>query len=134
MPVSAMDGYAVRAADVVGTPVELPIVGYAPAGGSYDKSLNAGEAVRIFTGAPVPEGADAIVIKKIPNSAAKPCLLTRAPRAVPISARPDWIFPQMMSQSRWHADDRAARRFDGRHERSLDDGTDGSPGNPSDGR
>ncbi len=64
MPVSAMDGYAVRAADVVGTPVELPIVGYAPAGGSYDKSLNAGEAVRIFTGAPVPEGADAIVIQE----------------------------------------------------------------------
>ena len=64
MPVSAMDGYAVRAADVLGTPVELPIVGYAPAGGSYDKSLSAGEAVRIFTGAPLPEGADAIVIQE----------------------------------------------------------------------
>ena len=64
MAVSAMDGYAVRAADVTNTPVELNIVGYAPAGGSYDKTLGSGEAVRIFTGAPVPNGADAIVIQE----------------------------------------------------------------------
>ena len=51
LAVSAMDGYAVRAADVENTPVELSVVGYAPAGGSYDDTLGPGEAVRIFTGA-----------------------------------------------------------------------------------
>ena len=64
MAVSAMDGYAVRAADVENTPVELCVVGYAPAGGSYDDTLGPGEAVRIFTGAPVPSGADAIIIQE----------------------------------------------------------------------
>ena len=64
MPVSAMDGYAVRAEDISKTPVELQVVGYAPAGGSYETSLNAGEAVRIFTGAPVPFGANTIIIQE----------------------------------------------------------------------
>jgi molybdopterin molybdotransferase len=62
--VSAMDGYAVRSADVAHVPVKLKLVGYAPAGGSYDKRIGSGEAVRIFTGAPLPEGADAIVIQE----------------------------------------------------------------------
>jgi molybdopterin molybdotransferase len=61
---SAMDGYAVRAEDVTAVPARLALVGEAPAGGSYDKVLNAGEAVRIFTGAPLPKGADAIVIQE----------------------------------------------------------------------
>jgi molybdopterin molybdotransferase len=64
MAVSAMDGYAVRAADVAKIPVELKVVGYAPAGGAYAATLRPGEAVRIFTGAPVPDGADAIVIQE----------------------------------------------------------------------
>ena len=62
--VSAMDGYAVRAADTADPPVNLRVVGEAPAGGAYDGRLNAGEAVRIFTGGPVPDGADAIVIQE----------------------------------------------------------------------
>ena len=62
--VSAMDGYAVRAADVSHVPVRLKVVGQAPAGGSYEASLTPGEAVRIFTGGPLPEGADAIVIQE----------------------------------------------------------------------
>jgi molybdopterin molybdotransferase len=62
--VSAMDGYAVRAADVASVPVTLKIVGYVPAGQHYAKRLEAGQAVRIFTGAPLPEGADAIVIQE----------------------------------------------------------------------
>jgi len=62
--VSAMDGFAVRAADVANVPVELPVVGTAPAGGAHDAPLGPGEAVRIFTGAPVPDGADAIVIQE----------------------------------------------------------------------
>ena len=61
---SAMDGYAVRAADVATTPAKLHVVGQAPAGGGYDRTLGPGEAVRIFTGGPVPDGADAIVIQE----------------------------------------------------------------------
>jgi len=56
---SAMDGYAVRAADVPG-PVELPVAGAVYAG-DLPGRLRAGEAVRIFTGAPLPDGADAVV-------------------------------------------------------------------------
>jgi len=62
---SAMDGYAVRAGDVAGAradrPVALPVVAEVPAGGASTRPLAAGEAMRIFTGAPVPEGADAVV-------------------------------------------------------------------------
>ena len=61
---SAMDGYAVRATDVACVPTRLRVVGAVPAGKSYDRPLNPGEAVRIFTGAPLPEGADAIVIQE----------------------------------------------------------------------
>lgn len=61
---SAMDGYAVRAADVKQIPARLRVVGAVPAGKSYDRPLGAGEAVRIFTGAPLPAGADAIVIQE----------------------------------------------------------------------
>ena len=62
--VSAMDGYAVRAADITSLPAVLHCVGEAPAGGSYDKELGRSEAVRIFTGGPVPAGADTIVIQE----------------------------------------------------------------------
>jgi molybdopterin molybdotransferase len=62
--VSAMDGYAVRAADIAELPVTLNLVGYSPAGGSYDGTLRPGETVRIFTGAPVPNGADTVVIQE----------------------------------------------------------------------
>lgn len=62
--VSAMDGYAVRAADVAKVPARLKVIGAAPAGQAYDGTVKQGEAVRIFTGAPVPDGADAIVIQE----------------------------------------------------------------------
>ncbi|MEQ8268209.1 MAG: molybdopterin molybdotransferase MoeA [Parvibaculum sp.] len=61
---SAMDGYAVRAGDVAVVPARLKVVGEAPAGGAYEEPLNEGEAVRIFTGAPLPRGADSIVIQE----------------------------------------------------------------------
>ncbi len=61
---SAMDGYAVRAADVAEVPARLKVVGAAPAGKSYDAPVRAGEAVRIFTGAPMPVGTDAVVIQE----------------------------------------------------------------------
>ena len=62
--VSAMDGYAARAADVAKVPARLRVVGSAPAGQAYAGAVKTGEAVRIFTGAPVPEGADCIVIQE----------------------------------------------------------------------
>lgn len=62
--VSAMDGYAVRSEDVKTIPVTLKIVGHVPAGQSYDGTIGSGETVRIFTGAPLPDGADAIVIQE----------------------------------------------------------------------
>ncbi len=61
---SAMDGYAVRAADVAEVPARLRVIGAVPAGQSFRGTLGAGEAVRIFTGAPVPAGADTIVIQE----------------------------------------------------------------------
>jgi len=61
---SAMDGYAVRAADIATLPATLAVIGEAPAGHPFSGSICSGEAVRIFTGAPVPEGADAIVIQE----------------------------------------------------------------------
>ncbi|WP_366555895.1 molybdopterin molybdotransferase MoeA [Aquibaculum sediminis] len=66
--VSAMDGYAVKAADVAQAPVRLRVVGAAPAGGDHDGILQSGEAVRIFTGGPLPRGADAIVIQEDTDS------------------------------------------------------------------
>lgn len=62
---SAMDGYAVRAADVRGAredaPVELPVLETVMAGAFPTRPLGVGEATRIMTGAPLPEGADTVV-------------------------------------------------------------------------
>ncbi len=59
---TAMDGYAVRAADTVGAPVTLPVVAEVAAGHPADRALGPGQAMRIFTGAPIPDGADAVVM------------------------------------------------------------------------
>src|SRR5579871_4247823 len=63
-PASAMDGYAVRGEDVRLAGSELRLVGIAAAGHSYAGKVNPGETVRIFTGAPVPQGADAVLIQE----------------------------------------------------------------------
>ena len=55
-----MDGYAIRAADVASVPVRLRVVGESAAGSGWHKDMKAGEAVRIMTGAPVPDGADSV--------------------------------------------------------------------------
>ncbi|MBT3989352.1 MAG: molybdopterin molybdotransferase MoeA [Rhodospirillaceae bacterium] len=62
--VSAMDGYAVRAEDVASVPATLTQIGESAAGSGFDGKIEAGQTTRIFTGAPVPEGADAIVIQE----------------------------------------------------------------------
>jgi molybdopterin molybdotransferase len=55
-----MDGYAVRSSDVSTAPVKLRVIGEIAAGAQFEHRVNAGEAVKIFTGAPVPGGADAV--------------------------------------------------------------------------
>ena len=62
--VSAMDGYAVRAADVATVPVTLRMIGAVPAGGMFEGIVGPGECTRIFTGAPLPAGADTVVIQE----------------------------------------------------------------------
>jgi molybdopterin molybdotransferase len=59
---TAMDGYALRAVDVATVPVTLPVVAEVAAGHPAPRPLQRGEAMRIFTGAPMPEGADAVVM------------------------------------------------------------------------
>ena len=61
---SAMDGYAVRAADVAAAPARLRVIGEVAAGRPFDGSVGAGEAARIFTGGVLPAGADTIVIQE----------------------------------------------------------------------
>lgn len=61
---SAMDGYAVRAADAVLGARLAVILGEVAAGRPFDKRLAAGQAVRIFTGGVMPDGADAVVIQE----------------------------------------------------------------------
>lgn len=61
---SAMDGYAVRAADAAKVDAQLTVIGEVAAGRPFARSVGAGEAVRIFTGGVVPDGADAVVIQE----------------------------------------------------------------------
>lgn len=61
---SAMDGYAVRQADLGAVPARLRVVGESAAGRRLDRAIGPGEAARIFTGAPIPDGADTIVIQE----------------------------------------------------------------------
>ena len=63
--VSAMDGYAVRAEDVAEVPVRLKQTGESAAGSGFDGAISAGEVVRIFTGAPLPRGANTIIIQEV---------------------------------------------------------------------
>jgi molybdenum cofactor synthesis domain-containing protein len=59
---SAVDGYAVVAADLGAGPCELPVVGEVAAGAAADLAMQSGEVIRIMTGAPIPAGADAVVM------------------------------------------------------------------------
>ncbi len=63
-PISSMDGYAVRRADIEHVPVTLTLVGQSAAGHGFRGVMKTGETVRIFTGAPLPEGSDTIVIQE----------------------------------------------------------------------
>jgi molybdopterin molybdotransferase len=61
---SAMDGYAVRAADAAHAQARLKVIGEVAAGRPFDRAIGPGEAARIFTGGVIPDGADAVVIQE----------------------------------------------------------------------
>jgi molybdopterin molybdotransferase len=63
--VSAMDGYAVRAADVTQAPVRLALIGEVAAGHPFKGGVEVGQAARIFTGGVMPKGADTVVIQEL---------------------------------------------------------------------
>jgi molybdopterin molybdotransferase len=86
---SAMDGYAVRSADASTAPARLKVIGEVAAGRPFDQPLRANEAVRIFTGGVVPDGADAVVT--LPATAI-PSSSTRRLWRAGTSARPGSIF------------------------------------------
>jgi molybdopterin molybdotransferase len=61
---SAMDGYAVRSADASQAAARLKVIGEVAAGRPFERTVGASEAVRIFTGGVIPDGADAVVIQE----------------------------------------------------------------------
>jgi molybdopterin molybdotransferase len=78
---SIRDGFAVRAEDVAAPPVELRSLGEIRAGGHYAGQLGAGECVSIMTGAPLPSGADAVVMVEYTESVGDKVKIQRAVRA-----------------------------------------------------
>ena len=87
---TAMDGFALKAADTAGAtesnPITLPVVATIAAGNVAPRPLEAGEAMRIMTGAPIPDGADAIIMVELTRPAgfdvhilAEVCLLYTSP-------------------------------------------------------
>ena len=85
---SAMDGFAVAARDVERVPVELDIVEDLPAGSFPKKKLRPGEAAKIMTGAPLPDGADTVIMveKTQPFSATRVRILASAKKGQHVCA------------------------------------------------
>src|SRR3989475_8228486 len=82
---SAMDGYAVRGDDVASAPVELRVVGEVAAGGFPDREVGPGEAMRIMTGAPMPDGADTVVrVEDTDNASDVVTIAAATPRGMSI--------------------------------------------------
>jgi molybdopterin molybdotransferase len=75
---SAMDGYAVRGADVAQAPVKLKLIGEVAAGRPFPGAVGAGEAARIFTGGVMPSGADTVVIQEHTERAGNQVTITKA--------------------------------------------------------
>lgn len=74
---SAMDGYAVRSED---NATDLTVIGTSAAGHAFNGKLKAGEAIRIFTGAPVPANADAVAIQENTTASGKTVTILQATR------------------------------------------------------
>jgi molybdopterin molybdotransferase len=75
---SAMDGYAVRAEDIAAAPVTLPVIGDLPAGRPSSIALRPGTAIRIMTGALLPEGADTVAHVEITDGGLEAVRIDRA--------------------------------------------------------
>lgn len=78
---SAMDGYATRGADAQTTGGELAVIGEVAAGSTFSGSVEAGQCVRIFTGAPLPAGTDTVVIQENVDRPADGVIRLREPTA-----------------------------------------------------
>ena len=78
---SAMDGYAVRDADLAALPARLAIVGDSFPGGGFKGEVEPGSCVRLFTGAPVPIGADRVVIQEMVRREGDFAIFAEAPGA-----------------------------------------------------
>ena len=89
---SAMDGYAVAFGDIEDGQTAFTVIGEAPAGGAFERAIESGEAVRIFTGGVVPEGADHIIIQEDVNrdGDTSPSRMSKRRRA--IFVKPDRTF------------------------------------------
>ena len=86
---TAMDGYAVRAADTAGAPVRLEVVATLAAGAAATRPVGPGEAVRIMTGAPMPAGADAVVmVERTRSDDGGRAVVVEAPAAAGDHVRP----------------------------------------------
>jgi molybdopterin molybdotransferase len=78
---SAMDGYAVRSADARQSGARLKVTGEVAAGRPFERAVNAGEAIRIFTGGVIPDGADAVIIQE--DTVAEGAEITITEAAIP---------------------------------------------------
>jgi molybdopterin molybdotransferase len=78
-PASAMDGYAVRATDTENAPAGLRIIGMAAAGHGFHGTVGPGQAVRLSTGAPMPAGTDAVLIKENAATVGDDTVIAREP-------------------------------------------------------
>jgi molybdopterin molybdotransferase len=88
--VSAMDGYAVRSADVATAPVRLKVIGEVAAGRPFTARVGAGEAARIFTGGFVPDGADTVVVQELASRDGD-CVELQKPTAQGRNIRPQGL-------------------------------------------
>src|SRR6187397_3041948 len=75
---SAMDGYAVRAADAADLSARLKVIGEVAAGRPFGRTVGAGEAARIFTGGVIPDGADAVIIQEDTSAEGDSIAITEA--------------------------------------------------------
>src|SRR5262249_34811796 len=76
-----MDGYALRSSDAKTAPVTLKVIGEIAAGAAYDGEIRAGEAIKIFTGAPMPKGVDAVQKVEVTESDGKTVLIKETVRS-----------------------------------------------------
>jgi molybdopterin molybdotransferase len=90
-PVSAMDGYAVRASDVASAPATLKVIGVVAAGHPFSGKVGPGEAARIFTGAVMPEGSDTVVIQELTTQDAANGITIQKPTALGRNVRAEGI-------------------------------------------